>query len=249
MAPVVHYIESLFQSSMKARDVQALLKIQANPAIAKGSTRFFKTGKGEYGEGDQFLGIRVPVLRKFAKTYANIALNEVQHLLRSPYHEERLLALLLLVQKFTKGDEKLRTVIFDTYLNNTRHINNWDLVDSSAYHIVGPYLEDKSRELLYDLAESNSLWERRIAIMATLHFIRKSDFEDVLALSLKLIDDREDLMHKAVGWMLREVGNRNKTVEKYFLKQHYQRMPRTMLRYAIEKFPPSERQRYLRGEI
>ena len=232
---------------MLAKEIQKTVRGQADPAIAKDSTRFFKTGKGEYGEGDQFLGIRVPELRGYAKTYAHTPLEEVLRLLESPYHEERLLALLLLVQKFAKGDAKLKTAIFDAYLKHTRYINNWDLVDSSAYRIIGPYLEDKNRETLYDLAKSDSLWERRIAIMATLHFIRQKDFNDALELSRKLIDDKEDLIQKAVGWMLREIGNRDRGAEKKFLKEYYKRMPRTMLRYAIEKFPEKERQEYLKG--
>ena len=221
----------------------------ADPAIAEHSQRFFKTGNGEYGEGDKFLGIRVPVLREQAKKFQDIALKETQYLLRSAFHEERLCALLLLVRKFTKGDEEERAAIFKLYVDNIKYINNWDLVDSSSYHIVGAYLEDKNRQQLYQLSKSNNLWERRIAIMSTLHFIKKHQFDDALKLSKQLISDEEDLIHKAVGWMLREIGKRDLAIEKSFLKAHYKDMPRTMLRYAIEKFPESVRKKYLEGKV
>ena len=232
---------------MITNEIKAVLRSQADPTIAKHSQRFFKTDTGEYGEGDQFLGVRVPLLRRHAKEYKNIPLKDVIHLLKSAYHEERLLALLLLVQKFVKGDVKEKKAIYDVYLKHTVYINNWDLVDSSAYHIVGAYLEDKDRRPLYRLATSKSLWERRIAIMSTYHFIKRNDFKDTLKLSSELISDEEDLIHKAVGWMLREIGKRDRSVEELFLNKHYRAMPRTMLRYAIEKFPERERQKYLKG--
>jgi len=221
----------------------------ADPAIAEHSQRFFKTGKGEYGEGDKFLGIRVPILREQAKKYQGIALKEIQRLLKSAFHEERLCAVLLLVRKFTKGNEEEKTVIYKLYLDNTKYINNWDLVDSSAYHIVGAYIENKDKQPLYKLSKSDRLWERRIAIMSTFHFIRKNQFDETLDLSKQLINDDEDLIHKAVGWMLREIGKRDLAVERAFLRAHYKKMPRTMLRYAIEKFPERERKKYLQGVV
>ncbi len=234
---------------MKATQLSKILRDLADPVIAEHSQRFFKTGKGEYGEGDKFLGIRVPILRKQAKKYQDIALEEIQRLLKSSFHEERLCALLLLVRKFTQGDGAERKAIYQLYVNNTRYINNWDLVDSSANHIVGAYLEEKSKNPLYELAKSDSLWERRIAIMSTFHFIRKHQFDEALDLSRQLIADEEDLIHKAVGWMLREIGKRDLAVEEAFLKAHYKEMPRTMLRYAIEKFPEPERKKYLTGAV
>ena len=234
---------------MTSKHISKILRDLANPRIAEHSQRFFQTGKGEYGEGDQFLGIRVPVLREQAKIYEDVALKEVQSLLKSAFHEERLCALLLLVRKFSKGSEGERASIYQIYLNNTQYINNWDLVDSSAYHIVGAYLSDKDRQTLDKLSESDNLWERRIAIVSTFYSIRKHQFEETLNLSKRLLADEEDLIHKAVGWMLREIGKRDLAVEKAFLKVHYKAMPRTMLRYAIEKFPQPERKQYLAGEV
>ena len=234
---------------MTAKEISKVLKALADPAIAEHSQRFFKTGKGAYGEGDQFLGIRVPVLREQVKHYQLTPLPEVETLLKSPFHEERLFALLLLVRKFNKGDDNEKTTIYQLYLDNTQYINNWDLVDSSAYQIVGAYLEMRDRQILYQLAQSHSLWERRIAIMATFQFIRNQQFDDTLQLSELLLNDTEDLIHKAVGWMLREVGKRDMVSEKAFLKIHCKTMPRTMLRYAIEKFPKQERQQYLAGTV
>ena len=225
------------------------LRKLADPAIAAHSQRFFKTGKGEYGEGDRFLGIRVPEIRKEVRKYQGASLIEVEKLLKSKYHEERLMALLLLVHKFKRGDLEHKAAIYHLYLDRTQYINNWDLVDCSAPAVVGGYLEDRNRRILRKLAGSPSLWERRIAIMATYQFIRHKDFDDTLALSEKLLTDEEDLIHKAVGWMLREVGNRDQKLEKAFLKRHYKNMPRTMLRYAIEKFPQATRKRYLEGKI
>jgi len=219
----------------------------ADPKIAQHSQRFFKTGKGEYGEGDQFLGIRVPPLRALAKEHQDIALLEVAKLLNSPFHESRLCAALLLVYKFSVADSVGREAIYDFYLANTGAINNWDLVDCSAHHIVGGHLFDKERDLLCTMASSSVLWERRIAMMATFYFIRHNQFSDALSLAEQLLEDKEDLIHKVVGWMLREIGKRDEGTEKRFLKTHYDKMPRTMLRYAIEKFPAAERKRYLAG--
>ena len=234
---------------MVVQKLRTVLLELADPDIAEHSQRFFKTGKGEYGEGDRFLGIRVPVLRNVVKQHQAIELQDIQKLLRSDFHEERLCALLLLVQKFSKGSTKEKASIYKFYLKNTRYINNWDLVDSSAYQIVGVYLADKEHYILYDLAESNDLWQRRIAIMATFHFIRNNRFDTTLNLAKILLADQEDLIHKAVGWMLREIGKRDIGTAKAFLRTHYKRMPRTMLRYAIEKFPEEERKRYLAGTI
>lgn len=229
------------------REIQTLLRSLADPALAEHARRFFKTGKGEYGEGDLFLGIRVPVLRKQIEKCMHIALGDIPSLLRSPFHEERLFALFLLVEKFTGGAAEERTAIYKLYLKNTKHIDNWDLVDSSAHLIVGAYLEDKDKRPIYRLARSGNLWERRIAILSTFHMIRKNKFDDALNISGILKNDEEDLIHKAVGWMLREIGKRDIAAEKGFLKAHYRDMPRTMLRYAIEKFPQKERTRYLQG--
>ncbi len=221
----------------------------ANPKQAKILQRFFKTGKGEYGEGDKFLGIRVPVLRKMAKKYSGVAIDEVSQLLKSQFHEERLLALFMLIDIFRRGSEKDRKKIYALYLNNTKFINNWDLVDCSADHIVGAYLRGADKTPLYNLAKSNSLWKRRISIMSTFHFIKHNKFTATLKIAQMLLHDEEDLIHKAVGWMLREIGKRDSDVEERFLKKHYKSMPRTMLRYAIEKFPEEKRKSYLNGII
>ena len=230
---------------MTAEAITHDLRSLSDPEVARHAQRFFKTGKGQYGEGDRFLGIRVPVLRSHLKRFRDTPLDEVAELLRSPYHEIRLFALLLLVAKYQKGTEEERTAVFTRYTANTRYINNWDLVDSSAPYIVGPYLEKRDKSLLYTYARSGSLWERRIAVMATFHFIRKGRFDVTFELADLLMSDREDLIHKAVGWMLREVGKRNTEAETAFLNARYKRMPRTMLRYAIEKFPMQQRKRYL----
>ena len=220
-----------------------------NPDIAEHSSRFFKTGKSEYGEGDNFLGIRVPETRKLVKKFKEISLEEIFKLLYSEYHEIRLFALLSLVLKFQKGDEGIKEKIYKFYLKNTKYINNWDLVDSSAHYIIGPYLINRKKDILYKLARSEYLFDRRIAIMSTFHFVKFSSFEDCLQISEILINDKEDLIHKAVGWMLREIGNRNLRIEEDFLKIHYREMPRTMLRYSIEKFDETNRKAWLRGEI
>ncbi len=232
----------------EAREISRALKALGDPTIAEHSQRFFKTGKNEYGEGDRFLGIRVPILRAKVKKLKTLSVETALELLLSPFHEIRLFALLLMVEKFRKGTGKEKATIYKAYLANTHRVNNWDLVDSSAHLIVGPWLEDRSRKVLCRLAKSRGLWERRIAIMSTYHFIRNRDFADTLAISEILLHDSEDLIHKAVGWMLREIGNRDGAVERVFLKKHYKDMPRTMLRYAIEKFPEKERKAWLRGE-
>jgi 3-methyladenine DNA glycosylase AlkD len=234
---------------MSYEEIKQHLLGLADEEIADHSQRFFKTAAGEYGFGDRFLGIRVPVIRQAVKRFEDTPLDVASRLLKSEYHEIRLFALLLLVAQFSKSHENKRKKIYDTYLANTRHINNWDLVDSSADKIVGSYLENRDRSVLHQLSLSDSLWERRIAIIATFHFIREGQFDDTLYITEQLLDDKEDLIHKAVGWMLREVGMRNKPVETTFLNKHYRSMPRTMLRYAIEKFSDEERQDYLRGQL
>jgi len=234
---------------MTSKEIRSKLRKLGNKKRAKLSQRYFKTGPGEYGEGDVFLGIAVPVLRTLAKEYQGLALADIIDLLRSAIHEERLLALLLLVRAYARADVDIKRRIYELYLQNTRYINNWDLVDLSAMHIVGAFLMGKSKKALHALATSKDLWERRIAIMATFHFIRYGEFSDSLKIARALLFDKEDLIHKAVGWMLREIGKRNLRLEELFLKKHYQKMPRTMLRYAIEKFPQPKRQRYLRGKI
>ena len=229
--------------------ITAELKRMADPDKAAHAQGFFKTGKGEYGEGDIFLGIRVPQLRTVAKRHREVTREQALELLKSKYHEVRLTALFLLVQLYGKADEVGREQIYQDYLGHVAYINNWDLVDSSALQIVGHFLFKKDRSILYDLARSSDLWERRISIMATFYFIRQYEFNVTLELSEILLNDEEDLIHKAVGWMLREVGNRSMSAEESFLKKYYQSMPRTMLRYAIEKFPEAKRLAYLKGTI
>lgn len=241
-------IEAFMNMQVTAQDIQAELRKLGDQSIAEHSGRFFKTGKGEYGERDRFLGIRVPIIRKLVKKYKRVSLEEITRLLRSPFHEERLFSLIMLVEMFSKGSEREQKRIYEIYLDHTAYINNWDLVDSSAPHIVGVYLENKDRKPLYGLAKSRNLWERRISIISTFHMIRHNEFSDTIKISSILKNDAEDLIHKAVGWMLREVGKRSPSAEKTFLEKNYRDMPRTMLRYAIEKFPERERQLYLKGE-
>ncbi|MBI5917872.1 MAG: DNA alkylation repair protein [Nitrosomonadales bacterium] len=233
---------------MTSTMLSAQLRALASPEMAVVLQRFFKTGPGEYGEGDRFLGIKVPMLRALAKQQ-DASLATISALLASEFHEERVFALLLLMQFYKHGTVHDKTAAYELYLSRTRHINNWDLVDVSAPHIVGHYLADKPRERLYELAASASLWERRIAIIATFHFIRLHQFDDTLHLAALLCDDRHDLMHKAVGWMLREVGKRDQAVEEAFLLPRYRTLPRTLLRYAIERFPEERRLAYLRGTV
>ncbi len=221
------------------------LRTVADPERAKLLSRYFKTGKGEYGEGDIFLGITVPVQRKTAKKYSGIPLGRLRMLLSSRIHEHRLVALLILTEKYRKGDDGSKTAIFDLYLRHTKYINNWDLVDLSSGHILGHYLLDRDRAPLYTLARSGNIWERRMAIMATSAFIRNGEFEDTFRISEILLPDDEDLIHKAVGWMLREIGKRDQEKEEAFLRTYYRVMPRTMLRYAIERFDERKRKFYL----
>jgi 3-methyladenine DNA glycosylase AlkD len=234
---------------MTIQEIKKRLKKLGDKKHAAVSQRFFKTGPGEYGEGDVFIGIRVPVLRKLAEEYSDLPLEDTVTLLRSHIHEERLLALLLMVRFFSRGDEPARKSVFEIYLKNTDCVNNWDLVDASAEHIVGAWLMDKSKAVLYRLAESEDLWERRISVMSTFHFIKRHEFSETLKICKRLLGDRQDLIHKATGWMLREIGKRHLATEEGFLKKYYKKMPRTMLRYAIEKFPEQKRLGYLRGKI
>ena len=234
---------------MSLTEIKKELRALADPKIAAHSARFFKTGPGEYGEGDVFLGIRVPELRRLVKQYPNLPLEDIGKLLSSPRHEERLLALLLLVRRFAGGDDATRRSVYNLYMKSRRFINNWDLVDASAPGVVGAYLQDKDRSILRKLARSPDLWTRRIAMLATFHFIKHGEFDDALELAGMLLSDEHDLMHKAVGWMLREIGKRDGTLLRRFLQSRYKKMPRTMLRYAIEKFPEKERKNYLAGNI
>ena len=222
---------------------QGLEKL-ANKEKAVILQRFFKTRKGEYGYGDLFLGITVPEQRRIAKRYSHLSLDDLQNLLSSKIHEYRLVALMILIEKYKKEDKK---EIINFYLRNTKNINNWDLVDLSSHKILGDYLLNKDKNLLYNLAKSNDLWEKRISIISTACFIKNNKFEDTLKISEILLNDKHDLIHKAVGWMLREVGKKDLKVEEEFLKKYYKKMPRTMLRYAIEKFNKNKREFYLRN--
>ncbi len=239
----------LTEHAMTVKVIKNKLRTLANKEKAKVLRGFFKTGPGQYGEGDIFLGITVPVLRKLAKEYDGASLDTADELLNSGIHEERLLALLMLVRAFSNGDDALKNRIYNRYLKNTRSINNWDLVDLSAPNIVGAFLVDKNRMPLYRLATSHDLWKRRIAILSTFTFIKQNDFTDTLRITKILLKDEHDLIHKAAGWMLREIGKRSLPTEERFLKRHYREMPRTMLRYAIERFPESKRRSYLNGKV
>ena len=225
------------------KDIQAY----ASPEKAKVLQRFFKTGPGQYGEGDVFLGLKVPEVRSIAKKYSQLSFNDLQELLDSEIHEHRLVALLILIIKYNKTEDKKE--IIDFYLKNTQAVNNWDLVDLSADKLLGAYLFEKDKSLLYKLAKSDDLWEKRIAIISTFYFIKNNDFEDSLKISEILLNDKHDLIHKAVGWMLREVGKKDQEIEEKFLKKYYKTMPRTMLRYAIERFEEKKRKAYLRSEV
>lgn len=227
------------------------LKENADPEKAAFLPKFFKAFPGGYGEGDRFIGVSVPNQRKIARRhYRNISLINLENLIRDPFHECRLTAIFILVFKYENAKTEFeRKQVVDFYIGNLPSINNWDLVDSSAYKILGPFLSDKDRCLIYRLAKSGNLWRERIAVITTLHFVRNNDFDDTLKLSELLLDHEHDLIHKAVGWMLREVGNRDFDVEYFFLKTHYKKMPRTMLRYAIEKFEAGLRKKFLTGLV
>lgn len=230
---------------MDCKSVEKELQKLKDSKRAKILSGFFKTGKGEYGQGDIFLGVTVPKQRQVAKKYIDLDLKELQKLLSGKIHEHRLTSLLILVDKYKKADEALKKKIFNFYLKSSKNINNWDLVDLSAPNIIGDFLLNKDKLILYKLAKSKNLWEKRISILATYAFIKNNQFNDTLKISQILLKDSHDLIHKAVGWMLREVGKRNQEIEEQFLKKHFQNMPRTMLRYAIEKFPEEKRKFYL----
>ncbi len=233
--------------TMTAAGIRTKLDALGNPEAAQFAQRFFKTSPGEYGEHDIFRGIRVPVLRKLSATLDDTDLPEVLILLSSEFHEDRLLALLLLMRRFYRGNEKDQEQIYNLYLAHTHWINNWDLVDISSAHIVGTFLQHRDRTPLYTLVKSDNLWERRIAITATFHFIRRGELSDTFSLAEVLLHDKEELLHKATGWMLREAGKRDAPALKGFLLKHYKIMPRVMLRYAIERFLEEQRQQYLKG--
>ncbi len=226
--------------------IKSELQQMANSEKALVLAKFFKTGIGEYGAGDVFIGVPIPAIRLICKQFfTKTTLNDIQILLTDPIHEIRMTAILMLVYQFEKADNADKKIIYDFYLANTAYINNWDFVDCSARQIVGCYLGDKPRDILYQLARSDSLWQQRIAIIATFYFIKQQQFTDTFNLAEILLNHRHDLIHKAVGWMLREVGKRNQAELENFLQRHLQIMPRTMLRYAIEKFPEPLRQQYL----
>ena len=232
---------------MKAsEEIRAL----ANKERANHSKKFFKTGKGEYGYGDIFLGVRTPQIRSIAKKNMSISTTEMKTLIKSKYHKERLLGLIILANKYSKDkDEKVRNQLYKIYVSSFKYVNNWDLVDVTCPHVIGKHLMDKERSILYSWARSEDLWTKRIAIVSTHWFIRKNDLDDTFKIAEILLNDEHDLIHKAVGWMLREAGKRDLAKEEIFLKKHYKNMPRTMLRYSIEKFPEPKRQKYLKGKI
>lgn len=235
------YTTNMTQFQQLERDMRRL----ASPAKAKSSAWFFKTGPGEYGAGDRFLGLTVPTQRQLVQRYRNLPLLNIAQLLRSPFHEHRLTAVLILVDQYRHAEPQQQARLAAFYLRHRRGVNNWDIVDSSAPYILGAHSLSRSRTVLYRLIRSRSIWDRRIAVLATFWFIRQGDYADALRLARLSLNDDHDLMQKAVGWMLREIGKKNIRVERDFLDRYAPRMPRTMLRYAIEKFPPSVRQRYL----
>lgn len=240
-------VNAIIVTNMTFGNVVKDLNKFANRKKAKLLSGFFKTGKGEYGEGDIFIGVTVPNQRIVAKKYRELSSSEIQKLLDSQIHEHRLTALLILTYQFPKANEETKKQIVDFYLKNTKHINNWDLIDLSSVEILGEYLLKNPglKKILWKFSKSKSLWERRISIISTFTLIRNRQFETSLKIAETLINDKEDLIHKAVGWMLREIGKRDLETERGFLDKHYRTMPRTMLRYAIEKFPESERRRYM----
>ena len=249
---VFAYFQPHFGISMHVAEIKRELRKKADRSKAAFLPRFFKTGPGEYGEGDRFLGVTVPNTRLVAKRYAAASPDVVDTLLHSGFHEDRLCALLILVHQYARAetfeDEREKERIYGFYMAHRRQVNNWDLVDLSAPRIVGAWLHDKGKEELWALAESASLWERRIAIVSTLYFIQRREFSVTLRIARSLFRDKEDLLHKATGWMLREVGKKDEPVLAAFLRDHYHQIPRTTLRYAIERFPEKKRKSYLNGE-
>ncbi|MBL7051153.1 DNA alkylation repair protein [Candidatus Woesearchaeota archaeon] len=222
------------------------LQKQANPEQAKILKRFFKTGKGQYGEGDVFLGIKVPIQRAIAKKYTKSSLEQLQELLNTNIHEYRFTSLVILINKYNNSDEQGKKEVYEFYIQNIKNINNWDLVDISCPNIIGDYLLEKDKTILYDFAKSAHLWTKRIAIISTLRFIKNNQFEDTLNIAEILLKDKHDLLHKAVGWMLREVGKKNQKAEEAFLDRYYRQMPRTMLRYSIERFSEEKKKYYMK---
>lgn len=246
---LILFFRKIIRSLMTAKNIQKQLEEVFSPEKRDFLPYFFKTGKGQYGEGDKFIGVVVPDVRKIAKTNKTLSVDEVSRLLNNEYHECRACALFILIEQYKKANEVDRKLLVDFYLAHSHRINNWDLVDLSAKDILGEYLLDKSdRSVLYRLVKSDLLWDQRIAVIATFAFIKKNDFRDIIALSEELLFHKHDLMHKAVGWMLREAGKRDKGVLIGFLDKHYRKMPRTMLRYSIEKLTPEERVHYMRKD-
>ncbi|MCH7515703.1 MAG: DNA alkylation repair protein [Bacteroidetes bacterium] len=234
---------------MKLKNLRKVIRDSANEKHANTMQWFFKTGKGEYGEGDKFVGIKVPVQRKIAKKFLDLENEDLKILLNSKIHEERLIALLILVDKYQTVNEKGKEKVYKFYLKNSNKINNWDLVDLSAPKIIGEHLLKNDKQILFKFARSKNLWERRIAIISTYTFIKNKQYKTTLQISDILLNDDHDLIQKAVGWMLREVGKQDLKTLENFLKPRYNKMPRTMLRYSIEKFPEKKRKKYLKGTI
>ena len=230
---------------MTVAAIRRELRTFADPERAKFVQGYFKTGAGEYGEGDRFLGVPVPDLRRLARAHRGASLADARSLLRSKWHEERALALLILVERYRRADEAERDKIFKLYISHTAYVNNWDLVDCSAEYVVGAHLGTADMKLLDKLARSESVWERRIAVLASRAALKRGDFGPTLRLAKALLSDSHDLIHKAVGWMLREIADKDRKAAEAFLRKHRETMPRTMLRYAIEKFPPALRRRYM----
>lgn len=235
--------------SDRLAELRKKIKALGSTDIAETMQWFFKTGKGEYGEGDVFAGLKVPTQRKLAREFRDLSLSDLKELLDSEVHEERLISLFILIDKYERGDEKEKKAIYAFYIRYRKLINNWDLVDLSAPRIIGKHLLESDKSILFKFASSKILWERRIALLSTYEFIRNHNYDTTLKLAKILLNDEHDLIHKAVGWMLREIGKRNLKVEEKFLKSYYSMMPRAMLHYAIEKFPETKRKKYLKGKI
>ncbi len=235
--------------SAEARAAEQALFALADAGKAQTAARYFMSGPGQYGEGDQFLGIRVPVIREIARQFNTLTLEDCAALLQSPYNEVRLLALDILTRRFAKGRAEVQTTVYDCVMQHRDRINNWNLVDGVGPYITGPYLLKRDRAVIRELAKSPVLWDRRLAVLSTFAFIRAGDFDDALKLYAQLLTDPHDLMHKACGWMLRELGKRDEVRLLAFLRTHYTALPRTTLRYAIEKFTASQRSAFLQGDF
>ncbi|MDH5656047.1 MAG: DNA alkylation repair protein [Spirochaetia bacterium] len=231
--------------SVLLQNLKIELKSLADRKVAEHSQRYFKTGPGEYGEGDVFIGLRMPQIRSLAKKYSKLSFSDIENLLKSEIHEKRMLAVILLVNAYKKAAEPDQKKIYQMYFKNKKYINNWDLIDVSCPHVMGGYLYKNDRSVLFKLAASGNLWDKRLAVMSTFYFIRNGDFNDSFKICEMLLDDEEDLIHKAAGWMLREIGKRNPKEEEKFLDRHAEKMPRTMLRYALERFSESKRKKYM----